>query len=68
MKPRYSILKKDDIKYWITLVLKVSNGFELDEKEMEVLGLGLSAIKNEQMPNNLKSLVRKAEKYYEENR
>ena len=68
MKPKYSLLKKEDIKYWIMLVLKVSNGFELDEKEMEVLDLGLSAIKNEQMPNKLKSLVKKAEKYYEENK
>mgnify|MGYP001611418785 CR=1 FL=1 len=61
-------LNKRNIRSWMELVVKVNNGFELDGKETALLGLGLFAVNKQQTPDELKPLIEKAEKYFQENK
>ena len=67
-KKQYPKLGEPEIKKWFGLVLKVNNGYELDHKELEMLGLGLLALNNEQMPENIRALIENAQKYFDENK
>ena len=68
-KPReYKLLKEEDARDWINLVVKVNQGYELDEKEIEKIGFGFMAIDAKNVPENRKVMIRKAENYYKLNR
>ena len=67
-KKEYWILNEKDAREWIELILKVNNGYELDEKELEKLGNGLMIFDVGKMPEDIKVLVRQAEKYFEINK
>ena len=68
-KPReYKLLKEEDAREWMNLVVKVNQGFELDEKEMEKIGFGFMAIDTKNAPENLKNMIKKAENYYKLNK
>ena len=66
-KKEYWILNEKDLRDWIGLVLKVNNGYELDEQELEKLGNGLMIFDFNKMPQDIKALVKNAEKYFEIN-
>ena len=61
-------MSEKDVKEWIELVLKVNNGFELDEKELDKLGNGLMLFDISQMPQDIKILVENSKKYFELNK
>ena len=56
------------VKYWISLVMKVNNGFELDEKEMKLLGVGLELFNEKNASGEIKAYVRNAKEYFEKNK
>ena len=68
MKKEYWILNEKDVREWIGLVMKVSNGYELDEKELERLGNGLLIFDAGKMPEDIKAKVKYAKAYFEINR
>ena len=67
-KKELKLLSEKDVKEWIELVLKVNNGYELDEKELYKLGNGLMIFDIKQMPQDIKILVESSKKYFEVNK
>ena len=63
-KPKYNLLKKEDVREWMNLVVKVNQGYELDDRETEKLGCGIMAIDMKNLPDEIKNMIIKAEKYY----
>ena len=64
----YKLLKEEDAREWINLVVKVNQGYELDEKEIEKIGYGFMVIGTKNVPENIKDMIKKAEDYYKLNR
>ena len=64
----YKLLKEEDAREWLNLVIKVNQGYELDEKEIEKIGFGLMVIDTKNAPENMKVMIKKAEDYYKLNR
>ena len=64
----YKLLKEEDAREWINLVVKVNQGYELDEKEIEKIGYGFMVIDTKNVPENIKDMIKKAEDYYKLNR
>ena len=68
MKKENWILNEKDVREWINLVMKVSNGYELDEKELEKLGNGLLIFDAGKMPEDIRVMVKFAKSYFEINK
>ena len=64
----YKLLKEEDAREWINLVVKVNQGYELDEKEIEKIGYGFMVIDTKNVPENIKDMIKNAEDYYKLNR
>ncbi len=64
-KKELRLLSEKEVREWIGLVLKVNKGYELDEKELYILGNGLMLFDISQMPDDIKILVNNAKKYFE---
>ena len=67
-KKEYWILNEKEAREWIELVLKVNNGYELDEQELEKLGNGLIIFDSSKMPEDIKVMVKNAERYFKINK
>jgi len=67
-KPReYKILNEKDAREWMSLVMKVNRGFELDQREVAMLGAGLMIFDFEKVPKEMKGVFNNANKYYQMN-
>ena len=60
-------LDKKWVSYWIGIVMKVSRGFELDEKELQVLGIGLEFFDEKNTSGKIREYVKNAREYFERN-
>ncbi len=60
-------LDEKTVRYWFSIVMKVNNDFELDEEETEMLGMGLKLLDEKNVKGELRPLVIRAKKYFEEN-
>ena len=67
-KKEYWILNEKEAREWIELVLKVNNGYELDEQELEKLGNGLIIFDSSKMPEDIQVMVKNAERYFKINK
>ena len=67
-KKEYWILNEKEIREWIGIVMKVNNGYELDENELEKLGNGLIIFDSSKVPEDIKVMVKNAERYFKLNK
>ena len=67
-KKQYQKLTVREVRNWFDLMIKINDGYELDDNEIQLLGLGLIALDNERVPDKIKPLVENAWKYYEVNK
>ena len=68
-KPKdYKLLDEGQVRDWISLVSKVNQGFELDEKETERLGGGFMVFDTANVPENIRNSIKKAENYFKINK
>ena len=64
---RYQLLSQEEMRKWIGLIMKVNQGFELDDKELEKLGYGFMIFDRTNIPGDIKNKIKKAEDYYKLN-
>ncbi len=67
-KPKeYKLLNEKEARDWLSLVMKINQGFELDERETERLGQGFTIFELRNVPEDIKNSIKKAENYYKIN-
>ena len=66
-KKVYELLTEEQINECVNIIVKVSKGFELDDKEMQKLNVALMLF-DFNIPDDLKGYVAMAKKYYLINR
>ena len=67
-KPKdYKLLNEGQVRDWISLIMKINQGFELDERETERLGQGFTIFELRNVPEDIKNSIKKAENYYKIN-